>query len=130
MNRSCALVDMVFQHDIRLAVDLAAEAVLSVFRGSGDARFPDSQSGIDSGNIVTDGRNNPDSRYNNPTHQRSPSGFCRGGKADPHVFDGTHQFAIALHFAVRDAHLQAAVDDAGKIHCIFHHFVLRADHAG
>ena len=51
-----ALVDMVFQHDLRHAVDLAAEAVFGVFRRKHDARPAVAQRLGDFVGVVADGR--------------------------------------------------------------------------
>ena len=50
-----ALVDMVFQHDLRRAMDLAAEAALGIFGGKDDARTTGPQAGRDLFGRVADG---------------------------------------------------------------------------
>ena len=73
-----ALVDMVFQHDLGHAVDLAAKAVLGIFRRENDAGSARLQAFGDFLGIVADGRDDPQPGDDDAAHARSSSRSFKG----------------------------------------------------
>ena len=66
-----ALVDVIFQHDVRLTVDLGAEAAFGIFGGEDDAGFPGAERGFDFGGGVADGRDDADPGDDDAAHGAS-----------------------------------------------------------
>ena len=66
-----ALVDMVFQHNVRLALYPAAKAVFGVVFGKHDPRFARPQAGLHFGKRISDGRDDPDPGDDDAAHGAS-----------------------------------------------------------
>ena len=66
-----ALVDVVFQHDVRRAMDAAAEAMLGIVGGEDDAGLAGAKAGLDLGGRVADGRDDPDPGDDDAAHGAS-----------------------------------------------------------
>ncbi|MPL82870.1 hypothetical protein SDC9_28819 [bioreactor metagenome] len=127
-----ALVDMVLERDLRLALDLAAEAMLGVIGREDDARAAGLQAGSDFGSGIADRRDDAQTGDDDAAHGGLLS--VRGsalGERDLHVLDDVDHFAIGLDDAVGDAHGQpAGLQRLGEIDLVGQHLAIGAHHAG